>query len=46
MNGFLKDWGWVIVVATFVFLTKGKPDLWDRLHDRAMVWASAQECKQ
>jgi len=32
----LADWVWIIMLLGVVFLFHGEPDVWDRLHDRAM----------
>lgn len=34
---------WVIVLGLF-FLFQGEPDLWDKLHERAMTAATVNDC--
>lgn len=36
MKDLFRQVGWIVVLLALVFLFKGDPNLWDRLHERAM----------
>jgi len=33
----MKDLGFILSILLLVFLFQGEPDVWDKLHDRAMA---------
>jgi len=33
----------ILAVLALCFLFQGEPDLWDKLHEKAMTWANASQ---
>lgn len=35
---------WIIILFALAFLFSGEPDLWDKLHEKAMASVEQQKC--